>query len=225
MKSFLFLFLLSLRIPKNTFCQWGKNLRQLLSSIFVGVDSYQPRIKGVPGCDVSQLWVPSVWSVRTIIPSVSLYPAPSPSLVRNCKNLYSRSGLIWSVISTSVLSLVSQSVSQSVSQPGKQEMSPVRTETTGLTWLLAPLSVGGGGKVKVSRACPSRSEISDVLKDPIRTENKWSDGCPVSPVQLSVLPRSPSLLRYKNQIKTSPPGRCLLPGPARVEHSHWSRAS
>ena len=79
MKSFLFLFLLSLRIPQSTFCQWRKNLRQLLSSIFVGVDSYQPRIKGVPGYDVSRLWVPSVWSVRTKIPSALLCFSLSPA--------------------------------------------------------------------------------------------------------------------------------------------------
>ena len=103
MKSFLFLFLLSLRIPKNTFCQWAKNLRQLLSSIFVGVDSYQPRIKGVPGYDVSRLWVPSVWSVRTIIPSVSLFPSTQPP-ARLSRGIGKTRilGLVWSVISTSV---------------------------------------------------------------------------------------------------------------------------
>ena len=103
MKSFLFLFLLSLRIPQSTFCQWRKNLRQLLSSIFVGVDSYQPRIKGVPGYDVSRLWVPSVWSVRPKIPSALLCFSLSPANIsrleigKTCILVLAWS---WAVIST-----------------------------------------------------------------------------------------------------------------------------
>ena len=60
-------------------------------------------------------------------------------------------------------------------------------------------------------------------KDPIRTENKWSAGRTVSKSSpaISVAQRSPSLLRYKNQIKTSA-GRRLLPCPADVTFfSSW----
>ena len=168
MKSFLFLFLLSLRIPQNTFCQWGKNLRQLLSSIFVGVDSYQPRIKGVPGYDVSRLWVPSVWSVRTIIPSLlflSPFPARLRSLARKLEKLVFQS---WASLACDFYA----------GQGGRREANKkclqwgLQTTQTTLTWL-APLSVGGGAKVKVSWVLRlSWSDISH-LSGPEGSNQNW----------------------------------------------------
>ena len=165
MKSFLFLFLLSLRIPQNTFCQWGKNLRQLLSSIFVGVDSYQPRIKGVPGYDVSWLWVPSVWSVRTIIPSVlflSPFPARLRSLARKLEKLVFQS---WAGLACDFYAR----------QGGRREANKKCLHwglQTTLTWL-APLSVGGGAKVKVSWVLRlSWSDISH-LSGPEGSNQTW----------------------------------------------------
>ena len=189
MKSFLFLFLLSLRIPQSTFCQWRKNLRQLLSSIFVGVDSYQPRIKGVPGYDVSRLWVPSVWSVRTIIPSVlflSPFPARLRSLARKLEKLVFQS---WAGLACDFYA----------SQGGKQEMSPVRSEDytltqTTLTWP-GTTQCRRSREVKVSSKLVSQSvsqswsEISGLPRD-LQSELKINDlmaELSVKAVQLSML--------------------------------------
>lgn len=202
MKSFLFLFLLSLRIPQSTFCQWRKNLRQLLSSIFVGVDSYQPRIKGVPGYDVSRLWVPSVWSVRPKIPSALLCFSLSPANISRLE------------IGKTCILVLAWSRLWFLRQPGRQtrNVSSEDYRTTGLHYSthyadLVPLSLSvGGAKVKVSWVLRlSWSDISQVPKDPIRAENKWSAGWTVSKSSPAMLP---PISRYKNQIKTSAGRRC-----------------